>query len=145
MSTSPRAGTPARRGTSPNGLADQVAAVEAARAQLGRDLDQLDAEVRAEVSKTMEKTTWRVVGTGLAILSGVLVRKLLIKLWTRLTRHEPPTNPGAPDTTWLEGLGWAFASGAAVGVARLVATRGATAGWQRVMGTLPPGVSDTDR
>lgn len=129
----------------PNGLAQHVAAVTAARDRLGRDLDTLDAEVRAQVSQTVEKTTWRLVGTGLAILSGILVRKLLIALWTRITRHEPPTNPGAPDTTWVEGLGWALASGAAVGVARLVAARGATAGWQRVTGALPPGVEDAGR
>jgi hypothetical protein len=131
--------------TTSNGLAQHVAAVTAARDRLGRDLDTLDAEVRAQVSQTLEKTTWRVVGTGLAILSGIVVRKLLIAIWKRLTHQEPPTNPGAPDTTWVEALSWALASGAAVGVARLVAARGATAGWQRVTGDLPPDVEDVDR
>lgn len=143
--SSARPNLPARSGSARNGLAEQVAAVAAARERLGRDLDTLDAEVRAQVSQTLEKTTWRIVGTGLAVLSGILVRKLLIAVWSRLTKHDPPTNPGAPDTTWVEGLGWALASGAAVGVARLVAARGATAGWQRVTGALPPGVADVDR
>jgi len=143
--SSARSNLPARSRAAQDGLTEQVAAVAAARDRLGRDLDTLDAEVRAQVSQTVEKTTWRVVGTGLAILSGILVRKLLMRVWTRVTKHEPPTNPGAPDTTWVEGLGWALASGAAVGVARLVAARGATAGWRRVTGALPPGVSDAGR
>ena len=109
MSTA-RSNLPARSRAAQNGLAEHVTAVAAARDRLGRDLDTLDAEVRAQVSQTVEKTTWRLVGTGLAILSGILVRKLLIALWTRLSKHDPPTNPGAPDTTWVEGLGWALAS-----------------------------------
>ena len=124
MSTA-RSNLPARSRSAHDGLAEPVAAVAAARDRLGRDLDTLDAEVRAQVSQTVEKTTWRLVGTGLAILSGIVVRKLLIALWSRITKHAPPTNPGAPDTTWVEGLGWALASGAAVGVARLVALRNA--------------------
>jgi uncharacterized protein DUF4235 len=128
-----------------DGLADRVAAVRAARAQLGRDLDQLDTEVRAQMSKTSERLLWNLVGTGIALLSGVLVRKVIVALWNRFTDHEPPTNPGAPDTSWGEALGFALASGAAVGVARVVAARGATAGWQKVMGTLPPDVSDVAR
>jgi hypothetical protein len=143
VSTRPH--VPATRNGTTDGLAGHVAAVEAARAKLGRDLDQLDAEVRAQVSSTMERTTWQIVGTGAAILTGILVRKLLMALWTRLAKHEPPTNPGAPDTSWSEGLAWAVASGAAVGVGRLVATRGATLGWQRVTGALPPGVADAGR
>jgi Protein of unknown function (DUF4235) len=143
-SPTPRTGT-RRAPADANGLADHVAAVRTARAQLGRDLDQLDSEVRAQMSKTSERLLWNLVGTGLAVLSGVLVRKIVVALWNQFTDHEPPTNPGAPDTTWGEALGFALASGAAVGVARVVAARGATAGWQKVMGTLPPYVSDVDR
>jgi Protein of unknown function (DUF4235) len=135
----------ARSSGAPDGLADRIAAVEAARERLGQDLEQLDVEVRAQMSQTAEKTAWKVLGTGLAILSGIVVRKLLMAVWRRTTKHDPPTNPGAPDTTWVEALGWALASGAAVGVSRMVAARGATAGWQRVTGTLPPGVSDVAR
>jgi hypothetical protein len=133
------------RSAAGNGLADRVAAVKAARSKLGQDLDQLDAEVRAQMSRTTEKVAWQVVGTGLAVLAGLVVRKLLGALWNRFTDHDPPTNPGAPDTTWGEALGFALASGAAIGVARAVAARGATAGWVRVTGALPPGVSDVGR
>lgn len=136
---------PTRSDTAGNGLADRVAAVRAARDRLGRDLDQLDTEVRAQMSHTAERTAWKVIGTGLAILTGLVVRKLLIAVWKRATDHEPPTNPAAADTTWGEALVWAVASGTAIGVGRLIATRGATAGWQRVVGAPPPGMSEVGR
>jgi hypothetical protein len=136
--------TPART-TAANGLADRVSAVRAARSQLNSDLDQLDAEVRAQMSQTAERTAWKVLGTGLAILTGIVVRKVLVAVWRRATRHEPPTNPAAGDTGWGEAVVWALASGAAIGVGRLVGTRGATAGWQRVVGAPPPGMSDIGR
>lgn len=126
-------------------VADKAAAARAARAKLGQDLDRLDTEVRAQVSQTAERAIWNVIGTGGAILAGLLVRKLLLALWRRVTGHDAPTNPGAPGTSLAEGLAWAVASGAAVGVGRLLAAQGATAGWQRVTGALPPGVADTDR
>ncbi len=136
--------TPART-TAANGLTDRVSAVRAARSQLNSDLDQLDAEVRAQMSQTAERTAWKALGTGLAILTGIVVRKVLVAVWRRATRHEPPTNPAAADTGWGEAVVWALASGAAIGVGRLVGTRGATAGWQRVVGAPPPGVSDIGR
>jgi Protein of unknown function (DUF4235) len=137
--------TPTRTTASGDGLADRVTAVRTAREQLGRDLDQLDAEVRAQMSQTAERAAWKLLGTGLAIITGLVVRKILIAVWRRATRHEPPTNPAAADTTWGEAVAWALASGAAIGVGRLVGTRGATAGWQRVVGAPPPGMSDIGR
>lgn len=132
-------------GGAPDGLADEVAAVQAVRAKLGRDLDQLNEEVRAEMSGAAERTLWKLIATGAAIATGLVVRRVLLVLWRRVTGQEAPINPGAPDTTWSEGLVWAIASGAAIGVGRLVAARGATAGWEKVTGTLPPDVSDADR
>ena len=41
-----------------NGLTPHVAAVEAARDRLGRDLDILNTEVRAQMGQTAEKTAW---------------------------------------------------------------------------------------
>jgi hypothetical protein len=134
-----------RRTTTPDGLADRVAAVQAARSQLGRNLGQLDSEVRAQMSSTAERLTWRVVGTGLAIVAGLVVRKVFVVVWRAATSHDPPTNPAAPDTSWGEALGWALASGAAIGVGRMVATRGATAGWTAVVGAPPPDMSKPGR
>jgi hypothetical protein len=54
----------------------------------------------------------------------------------------PPTNPESPDTTWQEAVGWAIVSGAAVGVARLLATRTAANYWRKSTGELPPGLEE---
>jgi len=126
-----------------NGLADHVAAVEAARRKLGKDLDQLTVEVKAQMSKRMQETTWKIVGTGGAILAGMLARKALVASWTKSTRlADPPTNPASPTTSWGEALMWAATSGLVVALARLVAQRGAAAGWQRATGALPPGLEE---
>ena len=60
----------------------------------------------------------------IASLFGALVaRKLLTGLWKAASGKEPPANPAHPTVTWPEALSWAIASGAVVGVARLVAQK----------------------
>lgn len=145
MRTGPaRVPADARSRAEANGLADEMTAVEAARAKLGEDLDQLTLEVRAQMSQTMEKTAWRVVATLAAVLTSVAVRKLLMIGWRAARKSDPPRNPGSPTVTWPEALGWALASGAGVGVGRMLAERGATAGWIKVVGAMPPGILDQD-
>lgn len=132
----------AGNGAAANGLAPQIAAVEAARERLGRDLDQLNVEVRAQWGQTMEKTTWKLVGTGSAILASILVRNVMMSLWRSIVKTDPPNNPAQPGTAWGEALAWTAATGVGVGIARMLASRGAAAGWQRATGALPPGLED---
>lgn len=140
----PRPPTDARSRAQANGLADRVAAVEAARNRLGEDLDQLTVEVRAQMSQTMEKAVWRIVVTVAAIGTSIAVRKLLMVAWRAARKSEPPSNPGSPTVTWPEAAAWAIASGAGAGVGRMLAERGATAGWVKVVGAMPPGILDQD-
>ena len=90
----------------------------------------------------MEKVLWKLVG----ILSGLAAakagRSVMDKVWSRARGGEPPRNPAAPGTTWGEALGWAVASGVAVAIARLLATRGAAGAWQKAAGHLPPGLEE---
>lgn len=125
-----------------NGLAPKVAAVEAARLRLGEDLEQLTTEMRAQMGMTMEKTAWKLVATIAAVIAGAGVRKALTASWRKARRHDPPTNPAGPATSWGEALGWTVASGVGIAVARLVAQRGAAAGWRRATGALPPGLEE---
>lgn len=134
--------TRARNGQVPEGLQPQVAAVEEARERLGRDLDQLNVEVRAQWGQTMEKTTWKLVGTGSAILASILVRNVMMSLWRSVVKTDPPNNPAQPGTAWGEALAWTAATGVGVGIARMIASRGAAAGWQRYTGALPPGLEE---
>lgn len=123
-----------------DGLAAKVEAVRDAREALERDVDLMTAELKATVGTTMEKTIWKAVTIGAGVLAGVMVRKLLNAAWRGATHADPPSDP-YEQRGWGEALSWAAASGVGVGVARLVAARGAAAGWQKAMGSPPPGLT----
>jgi Protein of unknown function (DUF4235) len=125
-----------------NGLTPHVAAVEAAREKLGRDLDTLNTEVRAQMGQTAEKTAWKVAATGAGVLAGVLTRKAIVAGWKAAKGTNPPTNPAARETQWSEALIWTVATSIGVGIARLVATRGAAGAWEKATGALPPGLQE---
>lgn len=125
-----------------NGLSEQVAAADAARLRLGRDLDTLNTEVRAQMGQTAEKTVWKVAATGSGILAGVLTRKVIIAGWKAAKGTNPPTNPAARETQWSEALIWTIATSVGVGIARLVATRGVAGAWEKATGALPPGLQE---
>ncbi len=125
-----------------NGLSPHVAAVQAARERLGRDLDMLNTEVRAQMGQTAEKTAWKIAATGAGIIAGVAARKVIVASWKAAKKTDPPTNPAARDTQWGEALIWTIATSIGVGIARLIATRGAAAGWEKATGGLPPGLQE---
>lgn len=142
MSSARSSGADVRPQSDLNGLSDYVSAVEAARERLGRDLDRLTMEVRAEMGQAVEKTVWKIAATGFAVVAGIAARKGLVAAWRKTKHGDPPANPAAPGTQWSDAIIWTIASGLAVGVARLVAERGAAAGWRRSLGHLPPGLED---
>lgn len=90
----------------------------------------------------MGKMMWRVLGGLSGVLAGVAARAAIKRSWKLVTGHEPPANPEDPETTWQEAIGWAVASGVAVGVARLFATRKAAGYYRRATGHLPPGMEE---
>jgi hypothetical protein len=126
-----------------DGLAEQVAAVEAARNQLGRDLDRFNYEVRAQVGQTVEKLMWKLTVIGSGVLSGLIVKKVLFAGWKAARKDDPPANPAAPGTGWADSLAWAGAVAAGASIAKVVAMRGAAAGWEKATGHLPPGIEET--
>ncbi len=134
------ASVPVRPGL--NGKAAHVAAVQTARDRLSQDLDLLNSEVRAQVSTRAEETTWKLFGTGAAILSGILVRKIVYAVWRAVRKGDPPANPADRATSWPEAVAFALATGAGIGVGRMVAARGAAAGWEKATGSLPPGLQE---
>ncbi len=83
---------------------------------------------------------WRVFGGLSAVLAGMAARKVLTKGWHVVTGDDPPANPQTPGTALREAMGWALLSGAAMGIARMFATRKAADYYQRSTGHLPPGV-----
>ncbi len=82
----------------------------------------------------------------LALVGGLGAKKVagsaLDKGWAKTRGGEPPRNPATPGTGWGEAILWAVASGATVGIARLIVVRATAKAWQKSTGNLPPGVED---
>lgn len=132
---------PARPGAPPgNGLAPYVTDVQRARARLGRSLDELNDEVRAQIGQSMEKATFKVAVGAATVAAALAARKALALVWKKARNDGPPPNPGSPGTAWGEALTWTLATAVGAGIAKLLAERGATAGWRKAVGSLPPGV-----
>jgi hypothetical protein len=85
---------------------------------------------------------WRLLGGVSAVLAGIAARKLLVVSWRRTTGNNPPANPAAPGTEWREAIPYALASGALMGLARMIATRKAASYYRKSTGHLPPGMEE---
>lgn len=88
------------------------------------------------------KVGYRILGYGIAIPTGIVVRKAMDAGWKFARGTVPPKNPAAAGTTWQDALLWAAASGMAVGAGRLVAGRGAAGAYKTLTGHLPPWLED---
>ena len=69
-----------------------------------------------------------------ALGAATLMRKTLERVWMSTTGKEAPINPESKETSWGEAVAWAMVSGALLGVARLVAHRGAVTAISRTAG-----------
>jgi len=85
----------------------------------------------------MGSLVWKVLGTGSALVAAAAAQKGISALWRVSTGEDPPTVPEDPDTRWGEAVAWAVLSGAAIGLARLFATRRAAQYYRRSTGELP--------
>jgi hypothetical protein len=86
----------------------------------------------------MKSTVWNGISLASGALAAIAVRKLIAAVWPG--RHEPPLNPADRRIDWGESIAWAISSGIGAGVARMVSTRTAAAGWEMATGDTPPGV-----
>jgi hypothetical protein len=87
-----------------------------------------------------EDQAWKVVALASGALAGVAMRQALQTGWKLTQQEEPPENPAAKKVGWGQALGWTVATSVAMGVAQLVAQRGAAAGWRKVRGSYPKGL-----
>ncbi|PPK98021.1 uncharacterized protein DUF4235 [Kineococcus xinjiangensis] len=88
----------------------------------------------------MNPMVWKLIGTGAAVGAGALANAVTKGGWKFLTGSNPPDNPEDPDVGWKEAVLWALASGAVIGIARLLAERQAAAYYRKAVGTRPPGL-----
>jgi Protein of unknown function (DUF4235) len=84
--------------------------------------------------------TWKIFGTVSAVAAGIATKKLLDLSWKAATGHAPPENPEHPDVQWYEAVSFAIASGAAVGLARMLTARKAAEYYRKSTGHLPAGL-----
>lgn len=83
---------------------------------------------------------WQIVAMVSAAAAGIAARNLLKGSWQVLKDDEPPVNPAARSVDWGDALAWTVASGLLAGIGRLLAQRGAAAGWKKVRGHYPRGL-----
>jgi hypothetical protein len=96
-------------------------------------LEEIESRLGFDDSSLSTEVKWKAVSVGAGVLSAVLARKVLAKVWGSSDDDE---NHGV-----IAAAQWALASGIAVGVARMVGQRVAVKAWEQATGTPPPGHS----
>ena len=91
----------------------------------------------------MGALVWRVLGTGSAILAGVVANKLVTTLWKKAGRDEV-LDPRDPRTPARDAVLFAALTGLAVGAARTLATRKAATYCAKSAGHLPKAMQEGD-
>ena len=77
-----------------------------------------------------KQITWKVTSYAAGALATMLTRRLLVLSWKSARHEPPPDDPADRGTPWAAAIVWAVASGVGIGVARLVAMRGAAKAWE---------------
>lgn len=83
------------------------------------------------------RMAWKIVGSLSGVLAGLAARRVLLATWRFFRDSDPPANPASRRTTWAEAVAWSVASGVALGLARLIAQRGAAEAWHAATGSYP--------
>jgi len=86
---------------------------------------------------------WSIMSLGAALGGATVARKTLSSGWKAATGKTPPANPADPDVDLWEAVAWAAASGTAVGIVRMLASRRAANYYLKSTGHLPPGVGSS--
>jgi hypothetical protein len=83
----------------------------------------------------MGSVAWKIMGTGGAILAGIIATKVIDAIWARAGQDDiNPKNPNAP---LAKAIAYAAITGLAVGAARTIATRKAAEFYEKSAGHLP--------
>jgi hypothetical protein len=84
-----------------------------------------------------------VIGSGSAVLAGIVANKLVVIIWKTAGRGERP-DPRDPRVPWGDAVAFAALTGLAVGAARVIATRKAAQFYEKSSGHLPKAVEQGD-
>jgi hypothetical protein len=98
-----------------------------------------------KASHEKDPKTWTVFSLVAALLGSAVAKKVVTTSWRAATGKQPPANPADPDVDVWEAVLWAAASGTAVGIARMLASRRAAHYYVRSTGALPPSLRPDDQ
>ncbi|HYN30215.1 MAG TPA: DUF4235 domain-containing protein [Dermatophilaceae bacterium] len=90
----------------------------------------------------MGDATWKIIGTGSAVLAGLAATKAADKVWEKAA-GDKPGDPKNPEQPLRHALAYAAVTGLAVGVARTLATRKAAQYYAKSSGRLPEEIQDS--
>lgn len=100
--------------------------------QVADPADPIDNRLRRLPDNKPESIALKIYSSIGAIVAGIVARKVIEKAWTKATGTTPPDDPESPTVPLAEAVCWSVASGSAIAIARLLATRKAAGAWQRV-------------
>ena len=85
-----------------------------------------------------KKYGWKAFTIGLGALAGFVTTRALEVIWKALRGSMPPKTAADRRSSLVDALSWAVATGAGVGVARLLAIRSAATLWEVAAHEPPP-------
>jgi len=88
----------------------------------------------------MGSVAWKIMGTGGALLAGVIATKIIDAIWARAESDE--INPKSPNAPLAKAVAYAAITGLAVGTARTLATRRAARFYEKSAGHLPAAIAE---
>lgn len=91
----------------------------------------------------MGALVWRVMGTGSAVLAGIIANKVVTQIWKKAGR-DAVVDPRDPRTPWVDAVLFAALTGFAVGAARTITTRKAAEYYAKSAGHLPKAMQQGD-
>ncbi|MFB9376152.1 DUF4235 domain-containing protein [Kineococcus gynurae] len=92
----------------------------------------------------MSSVVWKLVGPGAGFIATAVANRVVKKAWVGITKSPPPDNPEDPDVAWKEAVVWALASGAIIGITRLLVERQAAVWYRNTFNEAPPGLGKGD-
>jgi Protein of unknown function (DUF4235) len=95
---------------------------------------------RNAMAGPLGKVGYKLVGIAFAVPTGIIIKKGVDAVWRRARGTEPPRNAKAPENDWADVLLWAAASGTAVALGQVIASRGAEKTYRAITGLEAPPV-----
>ena len=88
----------------------------------------------------MGPLAWKIMGTGGAVLAGLIATKVIDAIWARTVTDD--VNPKSPNAPLAKAVAYAAITGLAVGAAKTLATRRAAKFYEHSAGHLPEAIRD---